>query len=473
MSEVRPDNKHLISHPEDVLHLYQGAGSGSERIGAEAEFSFYDPATLKVMSLEQQRWIVSRSTFNVHLEPGADLLEVASKAYPPDQAVKVIEDTAEMLAELDVLAAEAGLVRCPFEFMPNVQADRLLENISKVPRFQTFFVPVREDMRDIARHFVLSKSAQVSVSYRDPGHLLENMRRLYFLAPFLFMLSDNNPGFVEGNPEPVNYHPGLVFRSSLGFRGGIPPHFWTAESGEDYIGGHIEQVMSGAMFAYFERDGTLVRLPNGNYTNFLELQMAGQELNTLSNYFLAQSTLWPDIKIAQITGDSGEVTGHRYEARMFGSGPHQYASAVVIVRALAFNQNFASRVSRLLKEFGFYCDSPASSRQLLEESYLQARVHGGRYFSIRYGIGTMRDFAGMFAEALEEFFSEEPEYRKFSEPLLHICRTGRTDAFANRKYLSGYEHVLDFLKNIPDNFFNQLQSMDRKLDNYNKRIANI
>ena len=59
-------------------------------------------------------------------------------------------------------------------------------------RYQIMYAPYREDMTKCVQYFAVCKSNQVSVSHSDPDHLLKNLRRLYMLAPFLFMATENS-----------------------------------------------------------------------------------------------------------------------------------------------------------------------------------------------------------------------------------------------------------------------------------------
>jgi hypothetical protein len=117
----------------------------------------------------------------------------------------------------------------------------------------------------------------------------------------------------------------------------------------------------------------------------------------------------------------------------------------MIVGALASDKGFAYGVERLLREYGFYCDEPAASKTLLEDSTIAAMHHDGRFFDIPYGIGNMRDFARRFADLLESACADEQQLRLIL-PALHICRSGRSDALVNRECFGDYTGLLDFMQ---------------------------
>jgi hypothetical protein len=431
MSEVNAADFALISKEDDVLPLYQGAGKDI-RAGAEVEVAFFDAATLKPMNPAQNRAVRDQGNGVcgencIRNEPSSDMLEVSSFARGQDGLRSVMKNINGKMKLLADTAAAQGLKRSWFQDLPGVSADQLLANVMDVDRYQAFFAPPRDDMRDIAIYFFVCKSNQVSVSYRDPDHMLENVRRLYFLAPFLFLLTDNSSGF-DGKKIFTGNH-AMLHRASLKDRGIFLPYIFTAKTGAEYISEHINHVMNNPLFVYYDDHGKMVRLPTGTWTSFNELKLQG--LNTGTNYYFSQSVLWPDVKIAALRDASGNINNHRYEARMFGVGLHQHQTALLVTTGLAFNQDFAEKTDALLKEFGFCVSDPAQSRKNLENAYNDARQHGGKFFDIPYGKGNMADFARRFAGLLEEAFDGQG-FEAELKPALAIARSGMTDGKVNR-----------------------------------------
>jgi hypothetical protein len=205
---------------------------------------------------------------------------------------------------------------------------------------------------------------------------------------FLFLLTDNSAGFSQG--KVLRGHSGMTLRHNglREGRGGVPPYVLTARSGEEYIAAHINHVMNNPLYVYYDAEGKIVRVPAGEWTSFNALKDKG--LNTATNYFFAQTVLWPDVKIAALRNSAGEVFGHRYEARMFGVGLHQHQTALLIVGALAKDDVLAQTVDGLLAAFGFDPENPEAARELLDQAYHAARNHDGQFFDIPYGTGTMR-----------------------------------------------------------------------------------
>jgi hypothetical protein len=447
MSEVNAADLTLISTEDDVLPLYQGAGNDA-RAGIEVELPFFDATTLAPMNPVQNRAVRDQGNSMcgencIRNEPSSDMLEVSSFARGPDALRSVMKNINGKIKLLTDIAASQGLKRSWFQDLPGVTAQALLANVMDVDRYQAFFAPPRDDMYDIAVYFFICKSTQVSVSYRDPDHMLENIRRLYFLAPFLFLFTDNSSGFNGAEIFTGNH--AMLHRASLKDRGLFPPYIFSAKTGEEYLREHVNHVMNNPLFVYYDDKGKMVRLPSGTWTSFNELKLRG--LNTGTNYYFSQSVLWPDVKIAALRDAAGNINNHRYEARMLGVGLHQHQTALLITAGLAFNENFAQKTDALLKEFGFCVSDPALSRKNLEAAYNDARLHEGRFFDIPYGQGLMADFARRFADLLEEAYNGQG-FEEELKPALTIARSGMTDGKANRLLFPTLQEAREWQKSF-------------------------
>ncbi|MCC6598318.1 MAG: hypothetical protein IT559_05980 [Alphaproteobacteria bacterium] len=455
MSEINPSDRRIIAAPDDVAALYTGAGKQESKTGVEVELTFFDAASpdLATMTVAQNHEVARAANAAcggdfVRNEPTAEMLEVGSEAGEQDCLRTVMDNLDCRLSCLTEAAAELGLKRSWFQHLPEKTAEDLLKNLMDTPRYQAFFGPPRADMVKVAAYFSVCKSTQVSVSYTDPAHLLSNLRRLYVLAPFLFMISENTAPFNEG--APFRGHAGMHHRAALGSRGGIPPYVFTAQSGEDYIRAHIDAVMNNPLFVHYDENGNLLRLPSGTWTSFNALKTKG--LNTATNYFFAQSVLWPDVKIAALKDEAGLVNGHRYEARMFGVGLHQHRTMLLITAALAYDPVFANSIDQLLKHHGFNQRMPESLKTPLLKAYDTARNHNGAFLDIPYGAGQMSEFAAKFADLLERS-PQIASFEKEIEPILTICRTGMTDSKINARLFPTLQSALDFQRHYDPEIF--------------------
>ncbi|MDH5722173.1 MAG: hypothetical protein OEY94_02485 [Alphaproteobacteria bacterium] len=458
MSDVKASDFSEIDSPGDVWGLYQGVGVNSKS-GIETEFPFFsaDEPDMPAMNLSQNK-ALKQAAMNalqgdwLRNEPTSDLLEVTSIAMPFKEWKTVLDDTQKKINILSQKAGELGLKRSYFQEFPDKTADELLSRIVDIERYKIMYAPYRADMYECVRYFAVCKSMQVSVSPGNEDHMLENIRRLYTLAPFLFLLTGNSSGFMEG--KFFSGHQGMFLRRNglRENRGGIPPYVYTAQSGEEFIANHIHHVMNNPLFMFYDRKGVLTRVPSGDWSvTFESLKKKG--LNTGSNYFLAQSIMWPDVKIAALTDESGDVYAHRYEARMFGVGNHQHQTAYLITTALAFDPDFAHSVDGLLKAYGFdqKTDLPYTYK-LVKDAYSAAENHNGAFFDIAYGNGRMSDFAKIFADLLENM-AERHDMRGELLPAITICRTGCTDSKVNCLMFPTYEEVLNFQKSYDPAIF--------------------
>ncbi len=443
MSDVNNQNHTPVNSIDDILHTYAGAGDDM-KTGVEVELSYFNPDStdLAMMSPDQNK--AAMDAVNALIdgnftrnEPTSDVLEVASTACRFDNLKDVLRDIQHKIDTLSTEAAKLGLKRSFFSELPDKTAEELLDNLIGIPRYAAFWGPPRKDMWDIAVYFAVCKSNQVSVSYRDPAHMLDNIRRLYFLAPFLFMITDNSSLFNQG--KRFSGHLGMHHRAALKSRGTVPPYIITAKNGDEYLRNHIDNVMNNPLFVYYDLEGELQRLPSGEWITFNQLKEKG--LGTATNYFFAESILWPDVKIAALKDAQEQVYNHRYEARMLGVGIHQHQSAMMIITALAFDQNFADRVNNLLREFGFCPHEPTACAGRLYKAYDDARQHGGKFMDIAYGIRSMLEFGKKFADLLERAFDGRG-FEKELEPITQICRTGCTDAKVNRILFPTLEDAL-------------------------------
>jgi len=445
MSDVHNTDLRLIESRDDVIDSYAPAGQNAKS-GIEVELAFFDVhspknSSLDLMSVSQNKVLKNASLDKipgdwVRNEPTSETLEINSIAALAGDEHRVLEDINKKLALVMDQAQGLGLKRSYFQSFPDKTAQELLSSLMDVPRYRAFFGPPRADMEGIAAYFSICKSNQISVSYRSYTHLLSNIRRLYFMAPFMFLLTDNTSGFAEGKAFSGNI--AMYYRAYLKERGLVPDYLFTAMSGEEYIENHIDNVMNNPLYVYYNKDGDLVRIPSGEWSSFHQLREQG--LNTATNYFFAETILWPDVKIAALKNAQQDIIGHRYEARMFGVGAWQHQCTYLITTALAFDDNFAAATDHLLTSFGFDTKRPQNARDLLKVAYHNARNHNGAFFDISYGNGTLQSFATKFADLLEIHFTGTCHERAIA-PAIDICRSGDTDGKVNRSLFPTLESI--------------------------------
>ena len=464
MSEVNASDLRLIESSDDVIDTYHGVGENS-KTGVEVELAYFDPASpdLAPMSVPQNK-VVKNATNSqcggdyARNEPTAEMLEIGSIPGGPGDLKAIMADTNKKIECLTQKAADIGLKRSYFQHLPDKTVTDLLKNLMDVDRYQAFFGPPREDMPGFAAYFSVCKSNQVSISHRNPDDLLKSVRRLYTLAPFLFMALDNNAPFNEG--KPFKNHAGMYHRSTLGERSAVPPYVFAAQSGEEFIANHIDHVMNNPLFVYYDEKGDLIRLPSGTWTSFNELREKG--LNTATNYYFSESVLWPDVKIAALKDNEGQVVNHRYEARMFGVGLHQHQTALLIMAALGFDETFAGNVDSLLARIGFDQTEPKNLEKAVKSAYSAAQDHDGQFLDIAYGKAPMINFAREFASLIENAALIQ-DFEEELSPLLTICRTGCTDSKVNSLLFDTLDKAKDFQRTYEPEIFSNPNQCARTL----------
>lgn len=453
MSHVNSADTRIITSKDDVMATYDGVGAENSKTGIEVELSFINAQSLEPLTVPDNEALLKAGHEAlpgdwIRQEPTAEMLEINSKATDFDGIAAILEDANTKIKTLSDVAQGLGFKRSLFQDLPHVPARDLLSNVVNVERYQAFFKPPRADMFGIADYFSVSKSNQVSVSYIDHDHMLENVRRLYTLAPFLFMLTDNSAGFAEGRA--INYHHGIHYRRFLDDRGGVPCYVYTAQSGAEYIDAHIRHVMHNPLYVYYDENSILTRIPSGQWESFEKLREKG--LNTAANYNLAESVLWPDVKIAALKDKDDIVIGHRFEARMFGVGAWQHQAALLMTAGLAFDPVLAERIDRLLLHYGFDPSEPERIRQCVLNAYEAAYYHENRFFEVCYGNGNMADFALEFADIFEAAESMQP-YHSALKPMLSVCRTGLVDAKVNQMLFPTLDDVKNILQTYDQSVF--------------------
>ncbi|MCF8496166.1 MAG: hypothetical protein K9G62_05790, partial [Alphaproteobacteria bacterium] len=395
MSEIRPAGLDIpVIHTDDVYALYTGA-EDHQKIGLEIEQMLYYPDALETLKAQESEALALKGTADgvpVNHEPSATSLETITDAFTPGDLPALIAQTEARFDYFRNLTAEAGLAISPFGHLPHIfPTDH--EVVSK-ERFQTFFNPPRSDMQEVFKFFANSMNIQVSVSYRDPTHLLRIIRMAVALEPLFFLITDSNSGFFEN--KPIDYSLNLHLNQGKGINGGVPDFYYTVRTGEELIRAHIDFTLNHRhMFAHFDFGGKLRKLPAGEWVAFSDLERLNLGPQTMLNYRQAQSESWRRaINISPIVDESGSVIGHRAEFAPFQTGlMHQRATAPLLTGLIAFNDGFYDATEILLRECGIDLAALDKDRNILEANFQAACYHGNAFHDVRFGAKTIRDFA--------------------------------------------------------------------------------
>ncbi|HEY8189182.1 MAG TPA: hypothetical protein VIF12_00740 [Micavibrio sp.] len=223
-------------------------------------------------------------------------------------------------------AGNIGLQIYPCAVPGSIRIEDCGNNLVKRERLRSEWAKFIAEGSDSAglRTMGLATSAQVSLSYKDPREAYEIMSLANILSPVLYAVFANTTGYAEGKKSAaIPRAEWWLAHNKSAPRGGIPnPILKAIFSGdsEDMIKEWIGYVRSVPMVYHIDKEG----LPQfGLSPSFNELACKG--LGTRANFALAESLVWPDVKL---------IGGQRIELRMCDTGPWQPAGLAVLAASL-------------------------------------------------------------------------------------------------------------------------------------------
>ncbi len=486
----------LVRGPDDVLSRYRGYGGGDDdtrKIGAETERVYFqrDKPQQMMTTVQHGRFfdevdrvrITDQETgkktkrIGVDDETSAQVVEEQTSAYSYRDFGKVLEQEREIAGRMTEIAQKLGVRQSPFTNNPFVTHDQCFRNPVSAPRqrtsqlVQAFYQFVGHDSLS---YTFLTSPVHCSLSYNNPNELWDIARRTLYLTPWMYLASENSGNFMENIPLPLGKHFTMMTNQRLGARGGIPEFFYKCKNGEDYIRGHVDAVLdnrtvisfrpvdAGNAFKVVANDKQTYEEytdPTGNYLTPREM-IAEYGYIPLSQFDLAESTLWPDLKICNIRNSENIPVGKRAEVRMWDAGPHQFASMVMTSAALLMDAQGGDDCDRLLEDFGFGPE-PAKSEDLHRAAMKQACWHGNRFMDVPFGRQrsagyqtTIHDFAKEVFPIIRDAIARmDARQLPRLEPLGYICETGNTDSKVIFERYKTLEGLAGFMNSYPDDLF--------------------
>jgi gamma-glutamylcysteine synthetase len=432
MTEVKARNNEFIRTPADAEKLYKGNGQPEEDqcMGFETEIFLYSNSAGAPRGASAQE--CSRLLKLLELRGEKPQLEMASAvelASNPHRVGNIGKLTGEIassyaiykqgIADTGLLPAEGALL--PFTTLESargnlVDRDRARGLVSGMEKFKA---------PEFLKVTLLCTSTQVSLSYGDTDDLLDMARTAYALGPAITGIFANHPHFIEGNPVPVNTHPRAAFYEAFGTSGGIPESFLTAKDGDDFIKKHVQHVHETEMLFYYDHDNKTV-WPEKPVA-YKDLEKSG--LNTRSNYDLAESFIYTDVKLCSIRDAEGNATGKRIELRGFDAGEPGVQGAAPFAHAVLRDPVANEQVRGLLMEYGFDPDSDGYAERLKKARH-DAAFHGGKFLDVPFGVkpdgteGSLKDFAQGLGQVLKLYARRHPETATALEAVIEVCETG-------------------------------------------------
>lgn len=457
MTEIKASaQNHAVHTPDDVRPYYAGMDDNPRmpgavpKIGVEIEHTLYNPADLSLPNSVKSEAMVARGAADglpVHHEPTAACLEIVTDPFPVIELYNLLEQMEARNTYLMKMAADHGFTISPFGHMPHLRAED--HQVVNKERFQTFFAPPRGDMDALYRSFFDCMDIQVSASYHDDDHLLRIIRMALALEPLSFLSTDSNAGFYEG--QPLRYSLRIALKAQRGINGGHPDFYFTAKTGAEFIEEHLNFTLNRPyMFAYFDFEHRLRKLPEGQYVAFNDLERLNLGPRDLVNFRQAESESWRLAgNIAMIDDPQGQLIGHRAELASFQTGlMHQRASAALMANLIAFDEGFYDQTAALLRAYGIDLDDLAGCRDILTGNFKAAVYHENKFSEVPFGTGTLGAFARSLADIVEGRYTATP-FELYIAPLLHIWRSGRPDWLVYREKFETLADVKAYLTSFP------------------------
>lgn len=405
MTDVKKDKNSLLASVDAARMLYTAPPAGyTGKMGVEVEMALYSvdaqghisiPTVAQMAALHAD---LRARGFDAQLE-AAGVLEYASQ---PAHVADCGALLAQVGDDLDVFAAavrDAGLTIAPYSIVPTTTREEALEKMAQRERLVTSIGAMHDIFpRQTVEIPLLTAGIQTSFSPRDADDMFDMMRRAYLITPLLIALSNSSAGFVKNEDTPMQQNYRMRLYDGYGAAGGISPAFIAATDGDSLIDAHINAVFNAPMHFAYRPDGTLEAASPDNPLTFAGLMARGW--NTQSNYELAESFLYNDIKICNLRDADGAVVGKRIEVRAADAGPcENVARAVLLAASVVPDGPMADAFEEVCARYGFI-GAPADMAELLAFSRDAAINHNGNFMNVPFGTGMMRDFAADVARII-------------------------------------------------------------------------
>jgi hypothetical protein len=450
MTDVRNDDFTRINTVDDVIPLYKGNGLASDRqyIGFETEICVYKKGQdgKPVATSSQDCAELLQHLKNRGQQPQLEMasaVEYASPAFRVTDVPQLVKEIQNGWQEYNAAIREKGFIANDSALLPFVTLESAESNLVDRDRARGLVKGMKLHKNpEFLKVTLLCTSTQVSLSYKDPADLHDILTTGYALQAPLYALFGNYPAFVEGSKERIDYNPRAAFYEKFGAQGGIPESLLTAKDGDDFIRKHAQQVFNTGLLYYYDHDKTLV-WPEKPVT-FEELKAIG--LNTRTNYDLAESFIYTDLKVCNIRDEEGRPVGKRVEVRGLDAGALGVQAGVPFIHATLRDPETREQVKALLADYGLSPDQDGWQQRVLDARH-NAAFHGGKFIDVAFGqrpdgtAGNLKDFCRELGTLLELHAQRNPAIAPALQPLTEICRTGLTQAEQTSRATKDYDHA--------------------------------
>lgn len=463
MTDIKNDDFTLIHSIEDVIPLYKGnhLPLPRQRIGFETEICLYrkdkdgNPVAATSQECSALLALVKSRGHQPQLEM-ASAIEYASPAFRVTEAGALTRHIVDSFNDYLKAIDDSGLKASDASLAPFITLESAGQNLvdrdrarGLVKGMALFKAP------EFLKVTLLCTSTQVSLSYKDTDDLFDLLSTAYALQPVIYGLFANYPAFIEGKDEKIGFNPRAKFYEAFGKDGGIPESFLAAKNGDEFIENHAKQVFDTDMLFYKDKNNNLIWPEKP--VKFRDLAAIG--LNTRSNYDLAESFIYSDLKVCNIRDENGTPTGKRVEVRGFDAGAFGVETAVPFIHAVLRDEETNARVKGLLLDYGIAPGLPDFAEKITAARAAMAD-HGGKFLDVPFGNGTLKDFCRDLGKILEAHAARNPEVAPYIAKITDICASGTPIAEQKAKATPDYAAAVKSL--FPEGTLSSAQGLKHR-----------
>jgi hypothetical protein len=447
MTDVRSDDFTRINSIEDVIPLYKGNGLAEDKqyIGFETEICIYKNVDGKPVAASSQDCAqLLQHLKNLGHAPQLEMasaVEYASPAFRVTETSQLVKEIRQSFDDYNAAIRSQGFIPSDSALLPFVTLESAESNLVDRDRARGLVKGMKLFKEpEFLKVTLLCTSTQVSLSYKDTDDLHDLLTTGYALQAPIYALFGNYPAFIEGKTEKLDVNPRAAFYEAFGAQGGIPETLLKAKDGDDFIRNHARQVFETLLLFYYDEKKDLV-WPEKPVT-FEELKGIG--LNTRSNYDLAESFIYTDLKICNIRDESGHPTGKRIEVRGFDAGKLGVEGSVPFIQATLRDPDTRLAVKGLLAEYGLSPDQDGWQDHVRQARH-NAAFHGGKFLDVDFGVkadgkpGNLAAFCRELGDILTLHAQRNPGVASALKDVTDICHTGLTQAEQKSRATPDYE----------------------------------
>jgi gamma-glutamylcysteine synthetase len=348
------------------------------------------------------------------------VVEIATAPTPASAVREQISRLREAQDNLEGAARAEGLLPLRWAVPGSITPQICAANMVKRERLLSEWAKFKAEGADSPglRTMGLATSTQASLSYRDPQEAAEIITLGNLMSPVLYSTFANSTGYIEGNasatmPRPQWWQQHNQRAPRAGIPAPILQRMFAGNPRSDMLGDWVDFVKTVPM-VYFLDEKSQPRFDTS--PSFNELAQRG--LGTASNFSLAESLLWPDVKI---------IAGQRIELRMCDAGPWQGEALAVLAAGVFADPAVRRETIRTLKSFN------QLTADGLQKSLTAVAAEN---FAAPYGTRAIRDQLPLLRELVVDARQRLKTPSESTARLEEVLATGQSDFLRAQRQFS-------------------------------------